>query len=57
MDGMVLDRGDLIGSLVCLFGICIVLFWKRDGDGAVGSALDGGAGAHDALLLGGKARD
>ena len=52
MDGMILDRGDFIGSMVCLVGVCIVLFWKRDE--AADSALNSGVGA---LLLGGKVRN
>mmetsp|Transcript_21869 Transcript_21869/g.65557 ORF Transcript_21869/g.65557 Transcript_21869/m.65557 type:complete len:180 (+) Transcript_21869:208-747(+) len=29
VDGMAVDRGDLIGSAVALLGVCIVLFWPR----------------------------
>ena len=28
-DGMTLDLGDLIGSLICLVGVGIILFWPR----------------------------
>ena len=31
VDGMRLDTGDLIGSLICLIGVCVILFWKRNG--------------------------
>ena len=30
VDGMVLDRGDVIGSAVALIGVAIVLLWPRD---------------------------
>lgn len=29
-DGVVPDRGDIVGSLVAFFGVAIVLFWPRD---------------------------
>ena len=28
-DGMRLDRGDLIGSILALAGVCVALFWPR----------------------------
>ena len=30
VDGMVLDKGDVIGSAVALIGVAIVLLWPRD---------------------------
>ena len=30
VDGMALDRGDVIGSAVALIGVAIVLLWPRD---------------------------
>ena len=30
VDGMKVDAGDLIGSLICFVGVCVILFWKRD---------------------------
>lgn len=30
-DGMQVDRGDLIGSLLALTGVCVALFWPRSG--------------------------
>jgi len=29
VDGMVLDKGDVIGSAVALIGVAIVLLWPR----------------------------
>lgn len=34
VDGMKLDKGDVLGSLLCLMGVAIILFWPRD-DGEV----------------------
>jgi len=30
VDGMALDKGDVIGSAVALIGVAIVLLWPRD---------------------------
>ena len=30
VDGMALDRGDVIGSAVALIGVAIVLLWPRE---------------------------
>ena len=32
VDGMQLDTGDLIGSVICFVGVCVILFWKREAD-------------------------
>ncbi|CAM9389988.1 unnamed protein product, partial [Heterosigma akashiwo] len=29
VDGMKIDKGDIIGSLVCAVGVMIILFWPR----------------------------
>ena len=40
-DGMVVDRGDVLGSAFCAVGACIILFWPRDemGAGAAGAEM------------------
>jgi len=35
VDGMKLDMGDLIGSLVALVGVIIIMFWPREASTAV----------------------
>ena len=42
-DGMKVDWGDIIGSIVCLIGVGVILFWRRDGDGGGGGDGDDGS--------------
>ena len=37
VDGMTLDRGDLVGSAIAMVGVCVILFWRPgDDDGDAG---------------------
>jgi small multidrug resistance family-3 protein len=37
-DDLKLDKGDIIGSLICMLGACVILFYPRDDGGGEGHA-------------------